>query len=541
MSWRIRKIRLKNFKRFRDYTIEPNPKVNVLVGDNETGKSSILEAIDLAASGDIDRLEAIGVDKLLNVDAVKEFQKKEEEERDFCNLPDLIIELYLEGKDDPSLYGDANMDGIKCHGIRMICQKNQEYQKEINEVLDEDSDCFPYEYYSFNFLTFSDERYTGYRKKLRAVVIDSDSMSSESAVSDFIQQMYLQYTEDDTKERVIHNSIYRLSRSYYCQKIFKDLNTRILANNNRRRGGRSRSIGRNRNYTFGLKGVTTKTLVGDLMIYEDQVSIDNKGAGKQSVLKTELALDRAGKNIDVVLMEEPENHLSPVNLRKLVQDVSETCNGGQLFVTTHSSLISTRLDLNNLLIMQITEPDHPISLRDLDTETATYFMKAPPAGLLEFALSKKVILVEGPSEYMLLPRFYESYTECTPEEHNISIIVVRGLSFKRYLEIAKLTGSKVAVITDNDKQPKRLRMRKYAKFKDYSNIRVFYEKKASKYTFEVALYRVNEELCKRLFKTRKPKKYMLNNKTEAAYKLLIQKEPIVVPGYIKEAIQWIRR
>ena len=42
----ISKIRLINFKRFRDYTITPNERINILVGDNEVGKSSILEAID---------------------------------------------------------------------------------------------------------------------------------------------------------------------------------------------------------------------------------------------------------------------------------------------------------------------------------------------------------------------------------------------------------------------------------------------------------------------------------------------------------------
>ena len=40
----ITKIRLINFRRFRDYTVTPNERINILVGDNEVGKSSILEA-----------------------------------------------------------------------------------------------------------------------------------------------------------------------------------------------------------------------------------------------------------------------------------------------------------------------------------------------------------------------------------------------------------------------------------------------------------------------------------------------------------------
>lgn len=34
----ITKIRLINFRRFRDYTVTPNERINILVGDNEVGK-----------------------------------------------------------------------------------------------------------------------------------------------------------------------------------------------------------------------------------------------------------------------------------------------------------------------------------------------------------------------------------------------------------------------------------------------------------------------------------------------------------------------
>ena len=92
MSMTIRKIRLVNFKRFRNYVIEPNSRINVFVGDNEVGKSSILEAVELVAGGSVRRVESIGLDTLLNIDAVQEFN---EGKRTFDNLPELRIELYL--------------------------------------------------------------------------------------------------------------------------------------------------------------------------------------------------------------------------------------------------------------------------------------------------------------------------------------------------------------------------------------------------------------------------------------------------------------
>jgi len=99
----------------------------------------------------------------------------------------------------------------------------------------------------------------------------------------------------------------------------------------------------NTNYKFGLKNGSSIDFENDLMIYEDEISIDNKGTGKQTIIKTDFALERSGENIDVILIEEPENHLSHSNLRILIQRVAAKQNG-QLFITTHNSLISTRLE-----------------------------------------------------------------------------------------------------------------------------------------------------------------------------------------------------
>ncbi|MFA6375327.1 MAG: AAA family ATPase, partial [Bacilli bacterium] len=42
----IKKIDIVNFKKFENFQLVLNEKCNVLIGDNETGKSTILQAID---------------------------------------------------------------------------------------------------------------------------------------------------------------------------------------------------------------------------------------------------------------------------------------------------------------------------------------------------------------------------------------------------------------------------------------------------------------------------------------------------------------
>jgi len=516
----ISQIRLINFKRFKDYTVSPNARINILIGDNEVGKSSILEAIDLVTSGNVRKVESVGLDRLLNIDAVQQFNAGT---RRFETLPKMIVELYLIGNFDHTMNGKNNTSGVVCDGIRLVCAPNPDYRTEITESMEAQVDYFPYDYYSIRFSTFADEGYTCYRKKIRSILINSTNMSSDYATNDFVKRMYTQYTDADIKERAVHKSQYRQMRTRFCTDSLGSLNSRVPAD---------------KKYSFGLRTVSSQGFESDLMIYEDQVCIDSKGTGKQVFIKTDFALERSGTNVDVILIEEPENHLSHVNLRKLLQRVESTQNG-QIFITTHNSLISTRLELKNLLILHENEESQPTTLSDLTDSTAKYFMKAPPANIVEFSLSRKLILVEGPSEYMLFEKFYETVAGCKPEENDVHIMDILGLSFKRYLEIACLTGAKVVVVTDNDGNIQQHCIDKYSNYTEKPNIKICYDGDEAKETFEIVLYNDNTILCDSLFGAN-ALDYMLKNKTECAYKLLLQPKAITVPAYIREAIEWIR-
>lgn len=43
----VKSIKLINFKKFRDELLEFNDDVNIFVGDNNAGKSTILEALEI--------------------------------------------------------------------------------------------------------------------------------------------------------------------------------------------------------------------------------------------------------------------------------------------------------------------------------------------------------------------------------------------------------------------------------------------------------------------------------------------------------------
>ena len=161
----IEKIYLENFKKFKKFVLIPNMGMNVLIGDNEAGKSSILEAIDIVASGNMRRIEEIGIDHFFNIEAVNDFLTGE---HSIDRLPVIRIELYLSGNFEHTMNGRNNSDKRICDGIRLVCAPNRDYTTEITEAINANIDYFPYDYYSVRFSTFADEPYTRFKKKLRA-------------------------------------------------------------------------------------------------------------------------------------------------------------------------------------------------------------------------------------------------------------------------------------------------------------------------------------------------------------------------------------
>ena len=272
--------------------------------------------------------------------------------------------------------------------------------------------------------------------------------------------------------------------------------------------------------------------------------ISEKGTGLQCMLKTKLALEKA-LDIPVIMIEEPESHLSHINMRKMVDDIEKN-NQAQLFISTHSDLISTRLDIRNCILMNSATPNIVMTMDFIDEGTASFFMKAPDNNLLQFVLAKKIILVEGDAEFILMDAFCLKVLGHSLSELGIDVIAVDGKCFKRYLELAKVLNMRVAVITDNDGNYAENITAGYNGYMngEFDNIKVWADTDDKRRTFEIAVYEDNSAECDALFLPRRRtltvQDYMLANKAEAAYELLSKKsDTIVPPQYIKEALVWI--
>ncbi|MGV8863492.1 MAG: ATP-dependent nuclease [Pseudomonas sp.] len=518
----IKKVVLKNFKSLTDLQLGFDDGTNVLIGDNETGKSSVLLALDLTLGASRSRVETIGYEALLNCQAVSHFLAGA---KTIDLLPIVVVDVFLEEGKDPGFYGTQNSLGIETDGLRMeISPLIEEFGPTIVQLLKDDPDNFPYEYYAVKFSTFAAAPHVSYRRPVKHLLIDSSSIDSEYAAREYTRTVFS--FNADVPDR------YRLENQYRRGKEgFRDANLAAL---NAKLGP----------YQFGLKTSTRSNLETDLVITKDGISIENRGKGEQCFIKTEFALrkHKAHGGLHVLLLEEPENHLSHTNMKKLVLRLTEV-EGTQLFIATHSSHISSRLDLRHALMLGTDQKAG--QLKDLSEETANFFMKAPDNNVLEFALSKKVILVEGDAEFILIEELYKKYSGGeTPEADDVHIISIGGTSFKRYLELANLLGIKVAAIRDNDGNYKQNCVENYNGYLS-PHAKIFADDDIARSTFEIGFYQDNQAACDDLFaagrKTLTVQEYMLKNKADVAFELLMKKSAVLVaPKYIQEAIEWIR-
>ncbi|WP_414048578.1 ATP-dependent nuclease [Macrococcus animalis] len=523
----IKKIKIQNYKIFKDIELDVHKQKNIIVGENGVGKSTILEAVSIVLNGSKSIIDSIGIQSMFNKDVIKCFF---ENEKSIENLPTVNIEIYFDLPDNPMyecLYGKNNLLNINSFGIYMIIKPDLDlYSAEIGSILSLEEDIFPYEYYKLQFKTFANTIYDSYSKKhkFRYEFIDSSKLNSKIGIKKFVSNLFDQHANEQQKNNI----------RFQFRKQLNDFSGRLYEDFDLEHSG---------DFIIQTSNLVTSQFDNHITAIKDDISIEQEGKGEQLILGIQSSLNSTHENVAIVLIEEPENHLSHLNMLKLLGLIEKS--NMQLFISTHSNMIASRLELNN---MHIISKYSVMSINDISSHANKFFKKSPNTNLLDYILSKKVILVEGPAEYILLNNFYEKLQSSLPQNNEISIISVNGLNFKNYLEIAEKIGVNTLVITDNDRDYHNNIIEKYEQYNTFDNIKIVSDNNNDNSTFEVCLYNLNKDILEENFKTSRMNKgllnYMLSNKTDFAINLLEKLEnkqiEIEIPEYIKEGIQWIK-
>ena len=140
-----------------------------------------------------------------------------------------------------------------------------------------------------------------------------------------------------------------------------------------------------------------------LIPHLDELPFQFIGKGEQSALKIMLALERQAKESNVILIEEPENHLSFTSMSVLIKKIREKCAGKQIVIVTHSAYVLNKLGIEKVIFLHDTKHS---SLNKLPADTQNYFKKLSGYDTLRLILAKKAILVEGPSDELIVQKAF---------------------------------------------------------------------------------------------------------------------------------------
>ena len=100
-------------------------------------------------------------------------------------------------------------------------------------------------------------------------------------------------------------------------------------------------------------------------------------------------------------------------------------------------------------------PDKNGKIKAEDLKTIKYLKRYLDATKSTLFFARKIILVEGISEQILIPKLFEKHTDKTLEKIGCNIVNVNGVAFKHFLEIIKKGYFiKCLVLTDRDTDTK---------------------------------------------------------------------------------------
>lgn len=528
----IQRVVICNFKGLRETDLTFSKGLNILVGDNETGKSTVLEAINLALTKQLNRRD-IGYDLhpfLFHQSVVQEFVQAV---RDGSVVPPLkiVIEVYL--ADNPEFAehkGTNNSHNTDCPGVCLSIELDEKFAEEYQAYI-ADTDrvrTVPVEFFHVDWRNFADESLSARSKPLQPALIDPSALTNTYAANRYVLELARDFLT--RKQKVDLALSYRRLR-----EVFQ--NDANVAGINKELA-KQQGVVSDRELSVALDMTARSSWETSVTPHLDDLPLTLVGKGEQTSVKVKLALE-ASEACEVLLIEEPETHQSPGNLNRLLAHMSERVGDKQLIVTTHSSFVLNKLGVDATIMFDGTTG---VRLSDLPNSTKRYFMRLPGHDTLRMVLARRAILVEGPSDELIVQRAYNQEHDKMPLEDQVEVVSVNSLAFKRFLDIAKLLNLDVTVVTDNDGDPEKVR-KKYADYEGQANIRVCYSNDPGLRTLEPNLVEangrstINSVLGTDYMDDGALIAYMEGNKADTALKFFESSEDLAVPEYIRDAVR----
>ncbi|WP_028835433.1 MULTISPECIES: ATP-dependent nuclease [unclassified Pseudoalteromonas] len=442
-------LKMENFRRYEQLEVEFNSGLNLLVGENDSGKTAIVDAIKYV-------LNTQSYEYLRP--CVEDFYLEPSKDESY-RTTEFRVECTFKGfdKHEAKHFIDwLGTDEEKNYFLKVwlyASRKNGKVFYDVKAGSDDEGAAINAEVRDLLRVT--------YLKPLR----DAESELTPKKGSRLSQILYNHDVfEDEENHRLLrimsltNKAIEKFFTTLDGKELLVDVNTYLddfsLENNKL-------------NTRFNVSDSSLKSVLEKLSLRLFNQSIsenNNQGLGSHNLLyiAAELLLLKKSNyhGLKLGLIEEIEAHLHPqtqIRLIEAIQKISEE-NKIQFILTTHSTSLASKVKLKNLVVCKdgclypmgkeytkLREGDYLFLERFLDSTKSNLFF------------ANGVILVEGDAENILLPSFAKKLGRDL-SQYSVSIVNVGSTAFLRYSNIFLRKDDKelrinVSLITDVDVKP----------------------------------------------------------------------------------------
>lgn len=363
-------------------------KLNIIVGNNNYGKTNLLDGIRLAFS-------TITNDY---------FKINKSDFKDSNDNNPIIIKIELESNAIPSLNFFDEFGNKKC-GFNVLIKKTQSgrYIREVNLLNGSSVD--------FDILREDMNIPNIYAIPL-ARIEDIYTDGLVTGISKFInsEEKY-KNLKNDSKESIKEEIKTKRDKfQKFCKKFNQNLDIEL-----------------------------SEPKISDEKVYivDGEKEHNYKiGSGYKSIAN--IILNTLNDNYNIILIDELENHLHPSLIRTLIRELRDIKNT-IIIGTTHSAVVINELKMEEIIDISGKKLS---SISENNNKKLNIFLHP---GRSELILADNVILVEGYTEELLLNNYLYK------NNYNWTIVNVAGIMFEPYIELSKLLNKNIIVVSDNDK------------------------------------------------------------------------------------------